>query len=65
MTQQEALNYISQVGVGEIADILDAAMNRHKALYPDWEIIYCAAEKNDPQAKQRILDFLARLDNAT
>lgn len=60
--KQEVLNYISQMGAEEIADILDAAMNRYRKLYPDWEITYCAAEKNDPQARQRILDFLARLD---
>ena len=62
MTKQEVLNYITQVGAGEIADILDAVMNRHKALYPDWEIIYCAAEKKDLQARRRILDFLMRTE---
>ena len=65
MTKQEVLKYINQVGTGEIADILDAAMGRYRALYPGWEITYCAAEKNDLQARQRILDFLMRTDTAT
>ena len=64
MTRQEVLKYISQVGTGEIADILDAAMNRYWILFPDWEITYWAAEKNDTQALQRLVDFLGRMGAA-
>lgn len=30
----------------EISDILLAAMNRYRELYPDWEIFYTSIEKS-------------------
>ena len=32
--------------------ILDAAMNRKRELYPEWEMVYLALPKNDPQERE-------------
>lgn len=58
MVYREALQYIQRADRMEIQDLLDAAMARYRVLYPDWDIWYCAVEKNDKAAQERLTAFL-------
>jgi len=53
MCMEELLKTIEAADTVQIEDILAAAMRRKRELYPDWEIVYCAARKrevNGPEA---------------
>jgi hypothetical protein len=45
MRTDKLIGEIRKANILQIDDILDAAMNRKRELYPDWELFYCAAEK--------------------
>lgn len=58
MEYREALQYIQRADRIEIQELLDAAMERYRVLYPDWDIWYCAVEKKDKAARERLSAFL-------
>lgn len=58
MEVQQVLNYIRQAEPGEIGDILEAAVARKRELYPEWEMVYLALPKNDPEERKRTLDWV-------
>ena len=45
MRIEKLLEEIERANVFQVDYILDAAMKRKRELYPDWELLYCAAEK--------------------
>ena len=45
MRMERLIEEIEKANVLQIDHILDAAMERKRQLYPDWELFYCAAEK--------------------
>ena len=49
------VNEINKADTEMIDYILDAAMNRKQALYPDWEIFYCSAPKNSVSSPEEML----------
>lgn len=56
MQTNDILQLIAGADAQEIDYILDAAMNRKRELYPDWELFYCAAPKgsiNSPEEMVR------------
>lgn len=57
----ELIRQITQVPVEEIGDILQAAMERYRALFPEEEILYLSLPKNDSQERQRLLQTIQPL----
>lgn len=52
MRNEELIRAIYAADVMQIEEILHAAICRKRELYPDWELFYCAAEKekiNSPE----------------
>lgn len=45
MRIERLIEEIKKANILQIDHILDAAMERKRQLYPDWELFYCAAEK--------------------
>lgn len=51
---EQILRGIQNADAKEIDDILDAAVKRRRQLYPDWEMIYLAAPKKNPEDGEQI-----------
>lgn len=47
---------IEEAGVEEIDELLSAAIDRKRELFPEWEILYLALPKRDTQKWQEILN---------
>ena len=58
---KELIGQIAQAPVEEIGDILQAAMERYRSLFPEEEILYLALPKNDPRERQRLLQTIQPL----
>ena len=63
MMLEEVLRHIGQADTLEITYILDAAMDRYRALYPEWDIHYFATEKSRPMDPEMMLAYLQKLQN--
>ena len=50
------LEDIKQADDYEIYEIVTAAMDRYREVYPEWEIMYLAVPKNNPEERKRILE---------
>lgn len=57
----ELIRQIKQAPVEEIGDILQAAMERYRVLFPEEEILYLSLPKNNPQERQRLLQTIQPL----
>lgn len=58
MDVQQVINYIRQADPAEIGDILETAVARKRELYPQWEMVYIALPKNDPEERKRTLEWV-------
>lgn len=47
---------IEEAGVEEVDELLSAAIDRKRELFPEWEILYLALPKRDTQKWQEILN---------
>lgn len=61
MSRTELIRQIKQAPVEEIGDILQAVMERYRALFPEEEILYLSLPKNDPQERQHLLQTIQPL----
>lgn len=52
----EVFMKIEEAGLEEIDELLSAALDRKRELFPEWEIVYLAMPKKDTQQWKRILD---------
>lgn len=55
MQMNELLELIAEADMKAIDYILSAAMDRKQALYPDWEIFYCAAPKDSVSSPEEMV----------
>ena len=55
MQMNVLLALIAEADVESIDYILSAAMDRKQALYPDWEIFYCAAPKDSISSPEEMV----------
>jgi len=60
MRKDELINGITEADAAQIDDILDAVIRRKRVLYPDWEIIYYAGKKNEPEDLDRIFQLIRK-----
>ena len=44
----------------DINDLLLALCQRHRELFPDWEVLYISCPKNNPQERQQTLEYIIR-----
>ena len=58
MDMKKVLESIRNADTTEIGDILEAAVQRKRELYPEWEMVYLALPKNDPQERKRTLEWV-------
>ena len=60
----EIFKKIRRADDAEINEIIDALTQRYKEVYPDWEIMFLAMPRNDPDAclrrLEQIADFIRR-----
>ena len=61
MNLDELCQRICLAGPEEINDILQAAFERYRILFPNDEIIYLSIPKSNPQERQRLLQMLQNL----
>ena len=61
MNLDELCQRIRLAGPEEINDILQAAFERYRNLFPNDEILYLSLPKNNPQERQRLLQMLQNL----
>ena len=67
MQLERLIEEIGKVNILQVDYILDAAMNRKRELFPDWELFYCAAEKGKISCPEDMLkaawEFETRIRN--
>lgn len=57
----EMIHNIETAGEGDIQEIVFAAMQRYRELYPDWEIIQYSLNKKDPKEYHRQAIQIAKM----
>ena len=64
MPMDEVIRAIESTDKENMQDVLQATMERYRALYPEWEILVVSAPKdaNDELSKE-ILEFIAKIEN--
>lgn len=55
MKMDELIQAIDKADADAIDYILDAVIKRKRKLYPDWEIIYCAARKGETDGPEELI----------
>jgi len=60
MTQLLAMQAIQNATSSEINDLLMAICQRHRELFPDWEVLYITCPKNNAQERQQTLEYIIR-----
>ncbi len=58
MSKEEIFEAIEEASAAEIDEYLDAALNRKRELYPDWDICYLALPNNAPKQRKELLEAL-------
>ena len=58
LTFSDVLSWIESAGDSEMDAIHQAIRRRYQKFYPDWEVLYIACPINDPEERQRTLDYL-------
>lgn len=61
MNLDELCQRIRLANPEEINDILQAAFERYRILFPNDEILYLSLPKNNPQERQRLLQMMQNL----
>ncbi len=61
MNLDELCQRIRLANPEEINDILQAAFERYRILFPNDEILYLSLPKNNPQERQRLLQMIQNL----
>ena len=56
MLNDRMVENIRSANVTEIDDILKLAVERRRELFPDWDMVYLALPKNDPEERKRTID---------
>ena len=57
---EEILKKLEKADAAQIDTLLDMMIRRKRELYPDWEIVYYARKKNEPDDLTRLLPLLRR-----
>ena len=60
MEISEILQAIQEAGPEDMSDLVNTLSRRYRQLYPDWDILYIACPKNNPEEKRVILDYIVR-----
>ena len=55
MDVQMICEYISMADTESADRILDAVFARRRVLFPDWDMVYFALPKNDPEERKLVL----------
>ncbi len=58
MSKEDIFEAIEEATAAEIDEYLDAALNRKRELYPDWEIFYLALPNDEPKQRRVMLEAL-------
>ena len=61
----EVLVYTKNADDTQVEQILNAALDRKRELFPDWDIQYLAVPKHDYKERQLTLEYIVRWMNAT
>ena len=56
----QILSYIRSTADSQLEQILSAALDRKRVLFPDWDIQYIAVPKNDPREQEILLEFISK-----
>lgn len=56
----QILSYIRSTEDSQLEQILSAALDRKRVLFPDWDIQYIAVPKNDPREQEILLEFISK-----
>ena len=56
----QILSYIRSTEDSQLEQILSAALDRKRNLFPDWDIQYIAVPKNDPREQEILLEFISK-----
>jgi hypothetical protein len=61
----DIINEIGQMGAEQIGDVLQAALDRYKELYPQWEMSLLSMNKAEDRNEQldNIIRMLERMKN--
>jgi len=59
----EIIRRIRHANKRELEITLEAAKEREKALYPEWEVISIALPRNDWEHRRYCLDLLLKMEN--
>lgn len=51
---EQVLHEIRRADAKEIDELLDAVLERRRQLYPDWEMFYMAAPKQNPENGEQV-----------
>ncbi len=62
MTTKAIIRAIARADAESIDPILEAAMRRKRALYPDWELIYAALPRQEGKTRQTAEQILRLLN---
>ncbi len=58
MGESQFLREIEKMDSTELDAILHAAMERHRVLFPDWEIVYVSLPRNDLEMREKYLKMM-------
>lgn len=56
MDERLICNYIAAADAESVDRILNAVFTRRRELFPDWDMIYFALPKNNPEERKVVLE---------
>ena len=63
MPMDEVIRAIERADMEDIQDVVQAVIGRYRELYPQWEILFLAADTNATDERSlKILDLIRRAD---
>ena len=61
MKKETVLERICSAGRDEIDLYMKAAVERYREVFPEWEILYMAIPKNDPEDRRRTIQYIIEM----
>lgn len=58
---EEVIKRIEEADTAEIDEVLRAVGQRLRNMFPDWETVYLALPRNNPDERRRILKLVPRM----
>ena len=63
MPMDEVIRAIEQTDAENMQDVMRAAIDRYRELYPDWKIIFVSADTNATDGRSReLLELISKAD---